>query len=139
MKKAFLTIFIILNLSLFSFCIAQDNGFEVPENFGEALEIGDRVLDVGKKELPGAIKELWYDNILPIWQKIYDWFYTNIWLKIKNFLGPRVEEEIEARKEIVEQEFDEEKKEVKEELPGFLNNIWKFIRDIFQKIKVLWK
>lgn len=141
MKKAFLTIFIILNLSLSSFCIAQETSidFDVPKTLDEAQQMGEQVLDVGKKELPGVIKELWYGKVLPVWQKMYDWFYTNIWLKIKNFFGSRVKQEIETRKEIVEQEFEQEKKEVKKELPGILNKIWKFIRDVIHKIKVLWK
>ena len=139
MKKTILIFLIILNFVFPSFSIAQDDGLKVPENFEEAQQMGEQALEIGKRDLPGAIKELWYDNVLPVWQKMYDWFYTNVWLKIRNFLGPRVEQEIETRKEIIEEEFEQEKKEVKKELPGVLDKIWKFIRDIFQKIKILWK
>ena len=139
MKKAILISFIILNLALSGFCVAQDNGFEVPGNFEEAKQMGKQVLEIGKKDLSGVIKEIWYDNVLPVWQKMYDWFYTNIWLKIKNLFVPRVEQEIEIRKEIIEEEFEQEKKEVKKELPGVLGKVWKFIRDIIHKLKILWK
>jgi len=139
MKKTILISFIIFNLVFSGFCFAQDNGFEAPETFEEAQQLGEEALEIGKKQLPDIIRELWYENVLPVWQKMYDWVYTNIWLKIKNFFGPRVEQEIETRKEIVEQEFEQEREEVEKELPGFLNKIWKFIRDVIHKIKLLWK
>jgi len=140
MKKQFLTIFILFNLVLSGFCFAQDNIIiEAPETFEEAQQMGEQALEIGKKELPDVIKGLWYDNVLPMWQKMYDWFHAKIWLKIKQLFGSRVEQEIEIRKEIVEQEFEQEKQEVKEELPGVLDRIWQFIRDIVQKLKILWK
>jgi len=137
--RTILISFVIFNLALSGFCIAQDNGFEAPESFEEAQQMGEKVLDVGKKELPGIVKNIWNENVLPVWQKMYDWFYTNIWSKIKNLFGSRIEKEIETRKEIFEEEFEQEKKEVKKEAPGLFNYIRKFIRDIVKKFKILWK
>ncbi len=139
MKKTILISFVIFNLVFSGFSFAQDNGFEAPETFEEAQKIGEQALEIGKKQLPDIIKELWYDNVLPMWQKMYDWFYINIWLKIKNLFGSRLEDEIEKRKEIIGQEFEQEKEEVKEELPGFFKKLRKFIRDVFNKLKILWK
>ncbi|XOB40879.1 MAG: hypothetical protein ACKKMW_02320 [Candidatus Nealsonbacteria bacterium] len=141
MKKTILISFVIFNLIFSGFCLAENASldFEAPETFEEAQQLGEEALEIGKKQLPDIIRDTWYNNVLPMWQKMYNWAYINIWLKAKNFLGPRVEEEIETRKEIVEEEIEQEKEEVKKELPGFLNKIWKFIRDIFQKIKILWK
>jgi len=143
MKKIILISLIILNLGLSSFSFAQDTTIEVPESFEEAQQIGEQALDVGKEKLPDIIKEIWREKVLPVWQKMYDWFYENIWLKIKGFFSrevePRVEQEIEIRKEIVDQEFEQEKEEVKKDLPKFLNSIWNFIRDIVQKLKILWE
>ncbi len=139
MKKQFLTLFILFNLVLSGFCFAQDDIIKAPETFEEAQQMGEQALEIGKRDLPGIIKELWYGKVLPMWQKMYDWTYINIWVKVKNFLGPRVEKEIEVRKEIVEQEFELEKQEVKKELPGFLDRLWQFIRDVIYKIKLLWE
>jgi len=141
MKKTILISFIIFNLVFSSFCLAQDAlvDFETPETFEQAQQLGEEALEIGKKQLPDIIRDVWNNNVLPVWQKMYDWAYTNIWLRIKDSLGSRVEEEIEIRKEIVDQEFEQEKEEVKKELPGILNKIWKFIRDVVHKLKILWK
>lgn len=132
---------LILGLMPVSFCIAQEIPvyFDAPETFDEAQEMGEQALEIGKRDLPGIVKDIWYNDVLPVWQKMYDWFYTNIWLKITSFFGPRIEQEIETREEIFEEEFKQEKKEVKKELPGLLNKVWKFIRDVVRKLKVLWK
>ncbi|MCP6718006.1 MAG: hypothetical protein KJI70_00460 [Patescibacteria group bacterium] len=140
MKKRFLTLFILFNLVLSGFSFAQDDIIiEVPETFEQAQQMGEEVLEIGKRDLPGVVKELWYGKVLPMWQKMYDWAYTNVWLKVKNFFGPRIEQEIEIRQEIIEQEFEQEKEEVKKELPGFLDRLWQFIRDVIHKIKLLWR
>jgi len=139
MKKTILISFILFNLVFSGFSFAQGNSFEAPETFEEAQELGEEALEIGKKQLPDIIRGFWYEDVLPVWQKMYDWAYTNIWLKIKNFFGSRVKEEIEIRKEIVEQEFEQEKKEVKKELPSIFDKIWKFFRDVIHKIKLLWK
>jgi len=139
MKKQLLTLFILFNLVLSGFCFAQDDIIKAPETFEEAQQMGEQALEIGKRDLPGIIKELWYGKVLPMWQKMYDWTYINVWVKVKNFLVPRVEKEIEVRKEIIEQEFEQEKQEVKKELPGFLDRLWQFIGDVIHKIKLLWK
>jgi len=139
MKKQFLTAFILFNLVLSGFCFAQDDIIKAPETFEEAQQMGEQALEIGKRDLPGIVKELWYGKVLPMWQKMYDWAYVNIWLKVQGFFGPRVEKEIEVRKEIIEQEFEYEKKEVKKELPGLFDKTWQFMRDVIDKIKVLWK
>lgn len=143
MRKTILITLIILNMCFSSFCVAQNNSMEVPESFEEAQQMGEQALDIGKEKLPDIIKEIWREKVLPVWQKMYDWFYENIWLKIKGFFSgevePRVEQEIEIRKEIIDQEFEQEKDEAKKEFPGFLNKIWQFIRGVVQKLKILWK
>ncbi len=141
MKKTILISFIIFNLVFSGFCLAQDIpvDFEIPETFEEAQQLGEEALEIGKKQLPDIIKDTWYNNVLPVWQNMYDWAYTNIWLRIKNLLGSRVEQEIEIRKEIVDQEFEQEKEEVKKELPGILNKILEFIKNVVYKLKILWK
>jgi len=132
-------ILLIFNLLLTGCCFAQNNSIQAPETFEQAQEIGEKALEVGKEELPDIIKDIWHNDVLPIWQKMYDWFYENIWLEVKDPFGSRVEQEIEIRKEIVDQEFEQEKKEVKKELPGILDKTWKFIRDVVRKFKILWK
>ena len=139
MKKTILISFVIFNLVSSGFCFAQDNGLEAPETFEEAQEMGEQALEIGKKQLPDIIRGIWYEDVLPVWQRMYDWTYTNIWLKLKNFFGSRVGGEIEKRKEIVEQELEQEKEEVKEELPGILDKAWEFIKSVFREIKVLWE
>jgi len=140
MQNIIKSIFVFFFLSLFltSFCFAS-NGVQVPETFEEARDVGERALETTTEELPEILERIWEESVLPVWESMYDWFSENIWSKVKDFFGSRIEDEIEIRKEIVDQEFEMEKEEAKEELPGILDKIWKFIRDVAHKLKILWK
>ena len=129
---------ILIIFLVFSFLSANLSSaqLEQPETFEEAKEMGEDIVEVTKRDLPSIIKRIFKEQVLPIWQKMYDWFYTNIWLKLKNFFQyeviPRLKGEYEKRKPQIEQEFKEEKEELKEELPELGKSIW-------ERFKELWK
>lgn len=107
-----------------------------PENMEQARELGQKVGESAKDNLPGAIKKIWDEEVLPIWEKMYNWFKENIWLKIatffKNLVQPKIKEEVEKRKPVVEEEFQKEKQEIKGELPDVTKSLWERFKDLIK-------
>jgi len=136
MIKKIAVISAICGLLLPVFIFAQEQGFEQPENFEEVKEIGEKSLEVGRRELPGVLEAIWEKEVLPTWQKMYDWFMTNVWPKIESWfkkeIEPRAKEEIEKRKPIIEEEFEKEKEEVKEELPKVTKSLWEKLKELIK-------
>lgn len=128
-----LIIFLIFSFLLSNLASAQ---LEQPKTFEEAKEMGEQALETGRRDLPGIIEKTLKEKVFPIWQKMYDWYYANIWLKIKNFFQyevvPRIKGEYEKRKVQIKQEFEEEKEELRKELPELGKTIW-------ERFKELWK
>lgn len=94
---------------------------KIPENFTEAKGRGIRVIE----ELPKAIKNIWQENVLPVWRKMADWFQVNIWSKIWKWGGKEAQTktEIGRRKTIISEEWRKEKEELGQDLERFKNTI----------------
>ena len=95
------------------------------------------------EELPAILKKIWREEALPVWKKMGNWF-RNIWenyikSSLRNFwysyLKPKIQsflervkeflgKEVEERKPIIEEEFEKEKEELMEELPGVTKSLW---------------
>src|SRR3989344_2644725 len=78
-RKSFI-ILLLLSLFLPSLSFAQGEfGAAMPRTIGEAK---DFVLGVLSK-LPEAVKNVWQEEALPIWQKMWEWFFgfweSTIW------------------------------------------------------------
>jgi len=135
MKKKLLIITSVL-LLVGGISFAQEETISAPNTFQEAFEMVRQAFENAKQRLPEIIRGLWYNEVLPRWQSMYDWVYINIWLKIKNFfLGivkPRVEQEYEKRKPQVEEEYEKEKEEFRQELPDVLRGIWRRFRELWE-------
>ncbi|UZE92949.1 MAG: hypothetical protein IB617_02210 [Candidatus Nealsonbacteria bacterium] len=131
---------ILIILIIFAFALANlsfaQQTIQVPENLEEAKEMGEKALETGKRNLPDILERIWKEDILPVWQKMYDWFEVNIWSKIKDFFQneviPRFKGEYEKRKPIIEQEFEKEKQEMKEELPEVTKSLWERLKDLWE-------
>jgi hypothetical protein len=133
-----IAILILAGLLLPSFSFAQEQvpPIKAPETIEEVKEMGEKALEVGEKELPGIIERIWKEEVLPIWQKMYDWFKTNIWPKIQGWFKKEVTPEIEKRKPLIKEEFQKEKKEMKEsaktELPKVSKSLWEKFKELIK-------
>ena len=65
------------------------------------------------------------EDVLPVWKDMYDWFDINIWSQIK----PLLWEEAERRREVVKEEFEEEKQEMKEDIPRVGKSLWERFKE----------
>lgn len=128
----FLILFVILSLGLSGFSFAQEKTIKAPETLEEAKEMGERGIEEGKRKLPDIIKKIWKEEVLPLWGRMYEWSYDNIWLKTKTWFQrevyPRTKEELEQRKQIIKEEFPKEKQELEEELPALWERFLELIK-----------
>ncbi len=133
--KKIIAILIFCGLLTPFFSFAQ-NSIPLPENMEGVKAMGEKGLEIAKNNLPGKIKTIFTEEVLPIWQKMYSWFKTNVLDKYilpfyKKMIEPKIKEEIEKRKPAVGEEFQKEKKEIKEDIP----NAKSTLLDFWQKIK----
>ena len=118
-----------INFILSTFVLAQElPKIEAPENLEEAKEMGERALKEAGKQLPGILEKVWKEEVLPIWQKMWEWFKNNIWLKIEALF----QKEAQKRKPIIEEEFQKEKEELKEELPETTKSLWEKFKELIK-------
>ena len=130
------SILIISGLLLPIFSFAQNQPITPPKTLEEAKAIGEKALEVSKTKLPGIIEKIWKEEVLPVWQKMYEWFNINIWPKIESWFKKEVQlrakEEIEKRKPIIKEEFKKEKEEMKEEVPEVTKSLWERFKELIK-------
>ena len=122
---------VLISLACFPFNIkAQEEiPLHAPKDLEEIQEFGEGMLEASKEQLPDIMKRLWNEDVMPLWQKMYDWFDLNVGSKFKEVF----DEEVEKRKPVVEQEYEKEKEEVKEELPIVTQSIWERLLELWGK------
>jgi len=130
------SILIISGLLLPIFSFAQNQPITPPKTLEEAKEMGEKALEVSKTKLPGIIEKIWKEEVLPVWQKMADWFKINIWPKIESWfkkeVQPRAKEEIEKRKPLIEEEFNKAKEETKKEVPEVTKSLWEKFKELIK-------
>ncbi|PIS39642.1 MAG: hypothetical protein COT33_00870 [Candidatus Nealsonbacteria bacterium CG08_land_8_20_14_0_20_38_20] len=130
MKKTIIKttiIAVILNLALFNISFA----LKVPDTLEEAGELGKKTVEVARTKLPGALKNVWQEDVIPVWQKIVsfeqkvgNWFVT----KLKS----KTEEEVKKRKAIIGEDFKKEKEKFKKEVPQLGKNLWERFKELIK-------
>lgn len=134
MKKNLVIILLICGFFLANFSFAQNQSLpNLPQNLEETKKMGEKAIEVAPKEMPGILERIWKEEVLPVWQRMYDWFKENIWQKVSSLF----KKEIEKRKPQVQEEFKEKKQELKEELPGVTKSLWEKLKDLWQRLKDL--
>lgn len=139
MIKQLIIISIICGLLLPSFSFAQLQSFQTPETLEEAKEMGEKAGEEIKEKLPGILEKMWKEDILPVWEKMYEkwseWWDSSIqpwlqsiWGKIATLFG----KEVEKRKPMIEEEFKKEKEEIKEELPEVTKSLWEKFKELIK-------
>lgn len=125
-------------LSNFSFAQQISQPPKAPETLEQAKTIGERVLT----GLPRAMIEPWQEA-LRVWGRIADIFsnfwnsYIFPWLKsIWHKITVPFQREAEKRKPIIEEEFEKEKtqmkEEIKTEIPKTTKSLWERFRELIK-------
>ena len=138
----------ILPLSSFA---QEELPIEAPKTIEEAKGMveksGQKILEV----MPGFIKKIWREEVLPIWRKMWDWFkdiwksyiqpfFHNLWY---SSLKPRIQSllqkareligrEIEEREPMIKEEFEKEKEEIIEEIPKVTESLWERFKGLLK-------
>lgn len=124
-KYKIIIIFLLISVSgliLPSFSFGQTQSFQTPETLEEAKEIGKEALATAQKELPGILEKIWKDDILPVWEKMHNWFMANIWTKIESWFNS----------ELIKEEFQKEKQEIKKEAPEIGKTLWEKFKELIK-------
>lgn len=130
----------ILNLLAPTLISAQTDQITQPGTLDEAQKMGEKALEVTKTKLPGIINDIWKNEALPIWKKMFDWTRAHIW---DNWLAPLfknlwqssiriLKSEAEQRKPVVEEEFQKEKESIKEETPTVGKSLWQKFQELIK-------
>jgi len=130
MMKKFIIFLTIIGLFIPIFSFAQNGTTSPPEDWGAIKNLWQKTLEK-TKDLPQIIKNIFTKDVLPVWEKMYNWFKINILAK----LSPNIREEIEKKKPVIEEEFQKEKVEMKEDLPNTkttILNLWQKIKDLLK-------
>jgi hypothetical protein len=139
--KHVLLILIMSGLLLPVFILAQEQILEPPATLEEAKELGEKSLEVTKEELPGILERIWKEEVVPFWQRMWDWtknfWKDTLWPGIRGFwerrIKPPVEEEVEKRKEIVEESLEEEKEELQKTfVPKGIRSLWEELKGLIE-------
>jgi len=145
--KLFYKLIIILSIIGFilpGFSLSQEESkVTAPETLEKVQEFGEKFLKKIVEELPGIIEKIWREDVLPVWQKMYDiwsnwWDFRlqpwlqNIWQKFMTLLG----QEVEKRKPQIEETFEKEKEELKEEIkkeaPEVGKSLWDKLKELIK-------
>ncbi len=108
----------------FSFSVLAQETVQAPENLEEAKSLGQRILT----GFPEVFKKTWQES-LAFWKKMLDYvspWFKSIWNSILSLLGKEVEE----RKPEVQKEWEEEKQEMKEEIPKAGKSLWQRFKEL---------
>ena len=132
-----ITILVMFGLVLPTSGFAQGEfGAAMPQTIGEAKDFVIGVLS----KLPEAVKNVWQEEALPIWQKMWEWFFgfweSTIWPvleswrdKLLGLLGKEVEKRSSELKKDIKQEI---KEEIKETAPAVGNSLWEKFKDLLR-------
>jgi len=102
---------------------------EVPDTIQEAKEETEAAAKNIASGLTGAVKNIWNNEVVPMWQGMFNWTKEVLWDKyILGFF--------EKRKPVIEQELDEEKQEIKEEVKVQASKAW---QDLWSRFKALFQ
>ncbi len=132
----FIGFLIIFSLILPHITFAKSQTITLPQTFQEAKGMGENALEILFYDLTGVLKGIWKKNVLPIWQKIYNFWRFNIWPKIHGFFKKEVEnpakKEFEKRKPIIKEEFKKEKEELKKDIPKVSKSLWEKFKELIK-------
>jgi len=121
-----LIIFVIIGSILPNFAFSQTTPeITQPQTLEEVKEIGEKALEKTQKELPGILERIWKGEVLPFWQKMFNWFKRNIFSDIENWFEQKFKPQ-------AEKEFEKEKEEMKKELPEVTKSLWEKFRELIK-------
>jgi hypothetical protein len=126
--KSLITSLILFGFLLSGFTFAQAP-VSPPETFEEAQEMGEKALETAKRELPEILDKIWKEEVLPFWQKLWNWLKKTFW---EPCIEPFLKEEVEKRKPVIEEEFEKEKEEAKEEAPKIGKSLWEKFKELIR-------
>jgi hypothetical protein len=79
---------IIIFISPFLVSSQENSGLTQPKTIEESKNFFVKAAQVLIEKMPSSIKEIWRNQVLPTWQKMWNWF-SDFW---KNYIGDKLNE-----------------------------------------------
>ena len=122
-----------------AFSFGQTMSVEIPKSADDAQSLGEKIIAAFWTEFPKAIRDAWTDQIWPLWQNMFGWVKQNIWEKyisplfdwLWQKMGKMFGQAVEERRPGIEEDFEAEKQELKEEIPKTSKSLWQKIKELF--------
>ncbi|MDD5144828.1 MAG: hypothetical protein PHW72_01770 [Candidatus Pacebacteria bacterium] len=127
--KKILSIAILSGLLFSNISLAQ---LTPPDTVEESKEIIEKGIDLSIKELPQNIMRIFKEEALPVWTKMYTWFYERLGKKIVAWFNKEISPEIKKREPQFKEEFAKEKEEMREDLPQAGKSLWEKFRELIK-------
>ena len=141
-----------LILPYFTFAQTASGSIELPKTTEEVKQMAQKGIMVTINQLPGAIKQIWKDDVLPLWTKMWDWTVKNIlnnYIKQKfidfwyQTLKPKIQgiiqqinsmlgKEIEKNKPVIKEEFQKSTEQIKKEIPSTTQSLWQKFQNLLK-------
>ncbi len=121
MKKYFAAV-LLINIVLGSFPLAA-LAQEVTPTMGDAQTLGLNIL----QRLPSAVRDIWYNEALPIWRSMWAWF-KNVW---DSTLGGQVETLWQKLWGLTGQKTPDVKTEFQKEKTEMQKDLWERFKGLF--------
>lgn len=147
-----LAIFFLLPLSSLS---QTPNNLQPPEDINQIKEEAQKTGKSVLQRLPEAVKQVWRNEILPLWRKMWSFFkifwektlgpyLSNLWynhlkpfiekivIKIEKMAGKKIEENKPQVQEEFQKKKEETKKELEKQLPKATQTIWDKLKEVIK-------
>lgn len=116
---------------------------QVPETLEDAQHEAGQL---GKKvwqKLPSILKDIWEDEVIPVWKQLWNWIMkawdhtVKAWAQsLWNWIMGLFDKEINKRKDLVQEQIEEERKELQDEIAkegeNITRSLWQRLRDLFR-------
>jgi len=140
---------LIVSLITPNFIIAKEPPLELPENLQQTKEMIIQAIRKFVQEMPSVIKNIFKKEVIPIWQKMWNWikdfwqnqikpFFNNLWYfnlkpkirlvieKIRNLFNTT----IRRKEKEIRKEFTKEKEEIKKEVSRIIESLWQRLKNL---------
>jgi len=102
----------------------KDIPIGAPNTIDEAQWLGQRIMN----DIPGAFKTAWREGVY-IFAKAWGWIF-GVLKSIGNSLLSILDKEVERKRPEVEEEFNKEIEEMKEDIPKTTRSLWERFKDL---------
>ena len=118
---------VVISLMAGLFLPLMVQGGEPPQNLEEAKGFSLAII----KDLPGAIKRVWQEEVLPLWKKMWDWVKAQL-QKVWGWFKAQLQKLWNWVLRLLGREVERVKSSAKEKQEEIQKSLWQKFKDLFK-------